>query len=105
MSWHGTTLPRAEDLKGCKVLAEGQMHIVAITDHGPILGIRPLELDGIEPGLFLDQSADSPTCAVYRGFTRVRDATARDRATLKTYSTLGRAVIRNAAERRFVKQA
>jgi hypothetical protein len=49
MDWVGSEPPTAHDLAGRAVLLQGGAHIKAITETGgEILGLRPLELDGLE---------------------------------------------------------
>ena len=48
MDWSGSGPPTSEAIAGCGVLAQGSMHVAAISDTGSgILGQRDLELDGL----------------------------------------------------------
>ena len=104
MDWSGAAPPSSDDLAGRRILREGDMHVKVVQQTGgEILGCRPLELDDIEPGLFLDQAPDSPNCKVQRGITVLGSATPEQRATLQTHSTWGLRVIVLLAERFFVR--
>lgn len=48
MDWSGSGPPTSQALAGCAILAQGSMHVAAISDTASlILGRRDLELDGL----------------------------------------------------------
>jgi hypothetical protein len=99
MDWSGGSLPTADALAGCGVLAQGQVHIRTISENqGEVCGFRDLALDGIEPALFRD--ADGAIC-VQRGFEVVRPFDCERDTDLPVFGTWGYAVIRRKADRRF----
>lgn len=102
LDWHGSKPPTEEDIVGRKTLRQGHAHIKTIVETGGfILGYRALELDGIEPGLFLSQSGAHVNCRLQRGFETLRPATPAEQATLPTLTTWGLQVIRVEAEAKF----
>jgi hypothetical protein len=67
LNWHGSLPPTSESIAGSHTLEQGVAHILAITQTGgEVLGNRPLELDGIEPWVFI--SGD----VIQKGFTGIR---------------------------------
>ena len=57
LDWVGSSPPTADSIAGRRTIKQGGAHIKAIVHTGgAILGSRPLELDGIQPDLFLSQS-------------------------------------------------
>lgn len=103
MDWSGSAPPTTEDLAGRRLRAEGSMHVRAISRNGgQVMGHRPLALDAIEPGLFLDRSPDDPGCQVQRGMDVLGVASPEQRRTLPTLSTWGYGVVVVLAEKIFV---
>ena len=101
MDWTGRVPPTSEMIAGRDVLDQGQAHILTITENGrDILGCRPLELDGIELGLFLDESP-GPRCHLRRGFDILGLASRRQQAELEVFLTWGYAVIKELTEEHF----
>jgi hypothetical protein len=99
--WHGSSEPTHAALHGCGIVRQGQAHLKTITaTGGALLGMRPLELDGISPCFFKD-STGWPNATVYRGLQPVRPATAAD-ADLPVLQAWGYLVIVGAAERHFL---
>jgi hypothetical protein len=95
--WVGDAPPTADEIAGANLLAQGFVHILAIRKHGgSLLGIRPLEADGIIPDRWLSH-AGGGTVWVYEGATRLHPATAAD-ADLPIVSTWGYSVISVIAE-------
>lgn len=60
-----------------------------------MLGRRPLELDGVEPAIFIDAVGAT---SVLKGTVPIRSATRADRATYPVLETWGLDVMRLAAE-------
>jgi hypothetical protein len=98
LDWHGHSLPTPADIAGARVLAQGAMHIKAITTTGgAILGNRSLDADAIEPALFLEAGY------VRRAFTLLRPAGDDADKRLPKFSTWGYNVIRVRAEKHFLR--
>jgi hypothetical protein len=103
MNWCGAAPPTSESIAGSGVVAEGGAHIVTIVDNGgAITGMRPLDLDGIEPALRLD-AHEGARLMVVRGLVPLRVATREDRLALSVQTWWGRAAIARRAERLFVE--
>ena len=101
VDWHGSSEPTYAGLEGCSIVREGQVHLKAITlTGGVLLGMRPLELDGISLSLAKD-STGWLNANVYRGLQPVRPATAED-AALPTLGVWGYRVLVAAAEHHFL---
>lgn len=103
MDWVSEAPPGFESLAGAGDLIDnGEAHIKAITETGgEILGIRPLDADGIE-GLIRVSHRAGGTVHLLRGATRLRAATAEEAATLPVLATWGYRSITVKAEARFV---
>jgi len=105
LDWSSEALPSYLNIGGCKVLQQGAVHIKAITENaGVILGNRPLQLDGIEPGCFLD-SSPGPSCLLMKGFDIIRGATTEEQRRLPVFSTWGYEVMLRMAEDFFRKSS
>ena len=101
LDWVSDTAPTDAAIAGAAVLEQGFAHIKAIRETGgAVLGIRPLELDGVEPYLWLT-SGFVPQAWVYRGADPVRRATSTDRS-LPVLGVWGYRVISVIAEHAFV---
>lgn len=101
MNWSGDTPPSAESIAGSTTLRQGQAHIVTIVrSGGEVLGNRPLELDGILPGLFVD-SAGGPHVRLQRGLEAIGRPSAEQKRTVPVLSTWGYRVPRVIASRAF----
>ncbi len=88
LNWHGNSLPTFESIAGSHTLEQGIVHILAITQTGgSILGNRPLELDGIEPWVFINGDI------IQRGFTQLRKWRRKDNECYPTLSWWGYDVI------------
>lgn len=101
MDWRGTAEPTADDLANVGVLEHGQAHIRCIqTINAEILGHRPLEADGIEVPLTLDQ-AGGTNRHVRQGFEFLGLANDTQKDTLPVFSTWGYNVIQILAYKHF----
>ncbi|HEX5015049.1 MAG TPA: Imm26 family immunity protein [Candidatus Limnocylindrales bacterium] len=99
--WVGESPPDAEAIAGARLIAQGFAHIKAITTTGgEVLGIRPLELDGIVPARWKSHEGGGLVW-VYEGATRLHPITPEERS-LPILSVWGYSVIRDYAERTFV---
>jgi hypothetical protein len=95
--WVGDALPSSEDIAGADLLAQGFAHVRTIRENGgDVLGLRPLEVDGVVPRRWQSHEAGG-TVWVYEGDTRLRPATAAD-ASLPVMTTWGFKVISVIAE-------
>lgn len=102
VDWVGVELPTSEAIAGKRTLGQGHAHIKTITETGgAILGYRPLDVDRIQPGLFLSQSSPGSDCFLQRGFERLRRATRREQQELDVFSTWGYLSIQVWAEKHF----
>jgi Immunity protein 26 len=53
LDWWGEKPPSSETIAGRRMVEHGSVHIKTIAENqGEVLGYRPLEDDGIKPGLF-----------------------------------------------------
>ena len=105
MDWSGDVPPTEESLAGCSVLEQRDEHIKTIQETGRlVLGMRSLELDGIEPGLFLSESGGR-NCMLMRGYDVLRPATQSEVESLPVFTTAGFNVIRLLAEKLFGEAA
>jgi hypothetical protein len=94
MDWEGKERPTDQAFEGSRVLAVGRAHIRTIQETGgEILGLRPLEADGIELGLFQEGGW------VTDGGDPLRRVTPNDH--LPVLGTWGFNVIRVLAEKHF----
>lgn len=84
MDWVGTNPPTAESIAGGRIIKEGNSHILSIrytSFDGMIHGFRPLDLDSIEPKLYV---VPFKKPMITRGYKRInlndnqRDKIARD---------------------------
>jgi hypothetical protein len=92
-----------EAIAGCEILAQGRMHVAAISGIGSvILGQRDLERDGLT-GLRQVSHRGGGTVWLYQGGQRLRLATADECRTLPVMSVWGRQVIQVLAEARFAR--
>lgn len=95
--WVGDRPPTSEDIAGAPLLAQGFAHVRAIRENGGmVLGLRPLEADGLVPGRWRSHFAGGEVW-VYEGARKVRPATAPD-ASLPIIGTWGLKVISVIAE-------
>jgi len=102
MDWSGSGPPTSEAIAGCGILAQGRMHVAAISDTpSVILGRRDLELDGLT-GLREVSHRGGGTVWLCQGGQRLRPATADECRTLPVMSVWGRRVMQVLAETRFV---
>ncbi len=101
LDWVGREAPSDRNIAGAALLRQGFAHIKTISaTGGPIVGIRPLDLDGVEPYLWRSHSG-GPGVWVYRGAHPVREAQRAD-ASLPVMSTWGFRVLSVVAEATFV---
>jgi hypothetical protein len=99
LNWIGNAPPNARDIAGRRTIAQGQIHLRCILETGgEILGTRPLELDGIQPGRFLSESPGG-NCRLMTGYSFGRIATPTEQETLPVFPTWGYLVIRHRAEK------
>lgn len=93
MDWVGHSPPTSESIAGHRTFRHGEAHIAAITESGgEIIGHRSLDLDGIEPDLFLSQSPGMG-CMLQKGLDMLRPATEDEQSRLRIFSTWGCMVI------------
>jgi hypothetical protein len=103
LDWVGDAPPTSASIAGATSRAQGFVHIKAIRENGGVvLGTRPLELDGIEPGQWLSHPIDRVTW-VYAGATPIRPA-GLDDAGLPVIEGWGFKLIERLAEGAFVGQ-
>lgn len=101
MDWSGNREPTTDDLEGVGIIEHGQAHIRCIRSlNAEILGCRPLEADGLEVPLTLNQSGGA-NCYVRRGFELLRLASNREKEELPVLSTWGYNVIQILADKHF----
>ena len=104
LDWVGDEPPAHGSIAGARLLAQGFVHVKAITTTGrDILGHRDLEADEIVPAQWRSHEGGG-TVWIYEGARRLRPATAADRD-LPVISTWGYSVITVLAEQRFVGAA
>lgn len=59
LDWHGPQPPTGDSIAGAKCIAQGKIHVKSLSSFGTqILGLRPLELDGISPTRVLSGLGD-----------------------------------------------
>jgi hypothetical protein len=93
LDWVSYEPPTFDSIAGARTVIQGRAHLRTILETGgSILGNRPLELDGIEPQLFLN-SAGRSHVLVLRGFDPIRRATQYDIRTIPVLPTFGYMVI------------
>ena len=101
LSWSDNEPPTFDSIEGAALLNHGSAHIKTISENkGAILGMRPLEIDGIEVPLSLDQ-APCPKCMLRRGYEILRPATQEEQEKLEVFLTWGYKVIHIHAEKVF----
>ena len=101
LDWVGDAPPTSETIAGAPLWTQGFVHIKAIRENGRlVLGSRPLDLDGIEPALWLSHPIDGVTW-VYAGATPIRPAGPGD-AGLPPVEGWGFKLIERLAEQAFV---
>ena len=101
MDWSGEEPPSAATIRGCKLIAHGQVHVKTIHENdGEILGCLSLEESGIEVPLSLDE-APGADCHLRRGFDVLRIASVQEQRELSVFSTWGYGAIRIRAEQAF----
>lgn len=90
MDWVGDEPPKSDDLAGYKTIEQGVVHIKTVQQMavgGMILGIRPLEIDGIEPYFFRSQIGFQPNhCKLMKGMEELRPIIKEE---WEKYTTLG----------------
>jgi hypothetical protein len=102
MDWSSSGQPTSQGIAGCQILAQGSMHVAAISDTASvILGQREFEIDGLT-GLREVTHRAGGTVWLCQGGQRLRPATADERRTLPVMSVWGRRVIQLLAEHQFV---
>jgi hypothetical protein len=88
LDWHGTSMPTCESIAGSCTLKQGVAHILAVTQTGGvIIGNRALQLDGIEPWVFINGNL------IQRGFTELRESERKDAGSYPSLSWWGYDVI------------
>jgi hypothetical protein len=59
LDWRRTEAPTGDTIAGARALEQGIMHILSITTTGrAILGLRPLDVDGLQPWVFANGNVD-----------------------------------------------
>ncbi|MDQ3713948.1 MAG: hypothetical protein M3388_17255 [Acidobacteriota bacterium] len=102
MDWTSDKPPTVESLANYKFIKQGEVHIKTITENnGEILGLRPLEVDALEPQFFLSQSGGGRYCFLQKGYEILRRATDEERKLYPVLSTWGFGVIKILAEKHF----
>jgi len=102
LDWHSLEPPTSDSIALAPCVAQGQVHLKAITESGgAILGHRALDDDGIEPWLFRGAHGWQNS-SVQLGFFLVRPQQSDD-SELPVFSTWGFDVAVNIADARFVK--
>ena len=103
LDWHARAAPTNESIAGAACLAQGQAHFKTITaSGGRILGVRPLEADGIEPWTFRGARVHVNS-HVLRGLDPLRPQRPSDEA-LPILSTWGYRVPVVLAEKRWLRR-
>ena len=103
LDWHGLAEPDASSIAGAKCIRQAKTHIKCIKETGgAILGIRPLELDGISPLLFRSGLGEEQGW-VMKGLDYVRKVATRDKD-LPQLSIWGYLFIRELAVHHFLTQ-
>lgn len=103
MDWTGPNPPTGDDLAGRKTITQGEASFRTILDTGgAILGHRPLELDRLEPDLFLSQGGRKGAW-VQKGLDWLYPASDEEWLELDAITTWGRLVIQVVAERVLVR--
>lgn len=101
LDWVSPSPPTLENISGAECVAQGHVHIKAITETGgAIIGHRALELDGIAPWLFRGAHGWQNSF-VQDGLIPVRPQTPEDEV-LPVFSTWGYDFALGIAEARFV---
>ncbi len=101
LDWVSDAAPTLTSIAVTALLEQGFAHVRAIRESGgTVLGIRPLQEDGIEPYWWLTSSF-IPQAWVYRGAVAVRPATSADRS-LPVLGVWGYGVISVIAEHAFI---
>jgi hypothetical protein len=102
LDWHSHEAPTSESIAGAACLAQGKAHFKTITKSGGrILGVRPLEADGIQPWEFRGAEGYMNSC-IFRGLDQIRPQRPSDKE-LPLLSGWGYRVPVVKAERRWVK--
>ena len=104
-NWLGVEAPTSEAIAGAPFVGFGVMHIRAITKTGgEILGIRPLERDGIELPVFIS-GLGGVGVQVLSGASHVREARRDEWGTMPVLSVWGYNHIRQLAEAKLEQDA
>jgi hypothetical protein len=97
LDWVSNVPPTSDTIAGARTLIQGVAHIKTIlATGGAILGNRLLELDRIEPGLFVEY-ADGLTY-VFRGMEQLRVASPEEEHTWEALSAFGYMFMREYAD-------
>ena len=103
LDWHSRAEPTFDSIAGAPCLRQGDAHLKTITHcGGPILGLRPLELDNIKPDTFRGPLDSSGASSLYVGYKYLRKRRPSD-VNLPLQNTWGYGVLQILAEHRFVK--
>ena len=103
LEWHGATEPDENNIALAKCIAQGKAHIKTIKETGgAVLGLRPLECDGVEPWLFRGARGHQNSYVSY-GLEPKREQEEGDQD-LPILSVWGYKYIQALAEHRFVAQ-
>ncbi|MGH2317967.1 Imm26 family immunity protein [Planococcus sp. SE5232] len=107
MDWIGDAPPLADDIKGCKVLAQGSVHIKTVHEtglNGMILGNLPLTEDNIKPFFFKSQVMFAEDCLLMRGYKVIGPASKEESEKYDVFSTWGYSFIKVLAETRLANE-
>jgi hypothetical protein len=106
MDWSDAEPPTSEALSGHKTCAQGFASIKTIQVTGPMVtGSRNLELDKIEPVLFISFVGREAVCMLTDGYHHIRRATDAERASLSTLEGWGCESIKFLAEKYYGNKA
>ena len=102
LDWCGNSPPAFESIAGAALLDHGEVHIKTIAESGcEIIGVRPLEIDGIDVPLSLDESP-GPNCHLRQRYIRLGLATNEQQENLRGLRTCGYGVLSTLAEKHFI---
>jgi hypothetical protein len=106
LDWTSNQPPTADSIAGARLADQDQAHIRTIQRTGGlILGHRPLQADGLRPHRWVSVPGPTPETVryLYQGYTRLRQATPEECASLGALGAWGPNYILRRAEFRFVE--
>lgn len=102
LNWSSDNEPTAESIAGASVIVQGGTDTNSLAATGSfILGNRPLELDSIEPQLFIEYP-DNKTPYIYRGLEPIRPAQKEELDKYERVNIFGRLYLRERANYEFI---